>query len=90
MQRYMHGALSVDIEGRSAVVFSDMAEDLISRERAAELLGVGTRQLLRYVDYGWLTKGRNSITGRVCYSRSQVLRLKRNRERFEPPEALAG
>lgn len=90
MQRYMHDVLSVDIEGRSAVVFSDMAEERISRERAAQLLGIGTRQLLRYVDYGWLTKCSNPITGRVCYSRSQVLRLKRSRERFEPPETLAG
>lgn len=79
----------MDIAGRSAVVFPDMVEERISRERAAQLLGVGTRQLLRYAESGLLTKGYNPLTGRVCYYRTQVLQLKRHRERFVP-QTLAG
>lgn len=66
-----------------------VAEELISRERAAKLLDVGVRQLLRYVDAGRLTRRTNPITGRVCYSRRQVMQLKRDKARFVP-ETLAG
>ena len=49
--------------------------DLVDRHKASELLGVSTRQVLRYVDAGLLTKHRSS-SGHVRYSRREIRRIR--------------
>jgi DNA-binding transcriptional MerR regulator len=59
------------------------ADEYITKEEAAGLLCVTTRQILRYVDDGLLTKFANS-SGHVRYCRRQVEDFRRRRDQFVP------
>lgn len=48
----------------------------MDRHKAGELLGVTPRQVLRYVDKGWLTKHKKG--NRVRYSRYELHLLNRH------------
>jgi DNA-binding transcriptional MerR regulator len=57
-----------------------MAKDgYVDRLTAAKMLGVTPRQLLRYVDKGWLTKYRGATTGRVRYCRREIRTINRRK-----------
>lgn len=86
--RSMRKALSVKwgvvIGGRRVVASRLMgADEYITKEQAAGLLCVTTRQILRYVDDGLLTKFANS-SGHVRYCRRQVEDFRRRRDQFVP------
>lgn len=54
--------------------------EYVDRHKAAELLGVTPRQILRYVDKGWLTKYPGSFDPRrVRYCRREIRSLQQRK-----------
>lgn len=62
-----------------------MTTDLVDRHTAARMLNVSTRQLLRYVDNGWLTQYRSS-SGRVAYSKQELRKIAQRKARAAAQE----
>ena len=70
-------ALADHSSGRVDMVLTSVLmarTDLVDRHKAGEILKVTPRQVLRYVDMGWLTQHR-SPSGRVRYSKHELRRI---------------
>lgn len=59
------------------------ADEYLTRDQAAALLGVGLRQLYQYADDGLVTKYVNA-SGHVRFRRAEILAFKRRRASFVP------
>lgn len=53
----------------------------MSKAEAAIALGVGTRQIKRYMDDGYLEWEREKISGRIKISRASVLKMLKDKGR---------
>lgn len=53
----------------------------MSKAEAATALGVGTRQVKRYMDDGYLEWEREKISGRIRISRASVLKMLKDKGR---------
>lgn len=53
----------------------------MSKAEAAIALGVGTRQVKRYMDDGYLEWEREKISGRIKISRASVLKMLKDKGR---------
>lgn len=53
----------------------------MSKTEAASSLGVGTRQVKRYMDDGFLEWEREKISGRIRISRASVLKMLKDKGR---------